>query len=83
MIVEFTAVFNEKSLETVAEASCEEISTILAIGMYAIISLSCWMTIDVLEGLLGENVGANKDLVLDITFLKLITDDFVAICRKF
>ena len=83
MIVEFTPVFNEKSLETVAEASCEEISTILTIGMYTIISLSCWMTIDVLEGLPEENVGANKDIVLDITFLKLITGDFVAICREF
>ena len=83
MIVMFTAVFAEEGLETVAEASCEEISTILPIGMYAIISLSCWMTVNVLKELLRENVRANRDLVLDITFLKLITEDFVAIFREF
>ena len=83
MIVMLTAVFAVEGLETVAEASCEEISTIMPIGMYAIISLSCWMTINVLKELLRENVRANRDLVLDITFLKLITEDFVAIFREF
>ena len=83
MIVMLTTVFAVEGLETVAEASCEEISTILPIGMYAIISLSCWMTVNVLKELLRENVRANRDLVLDITFLKLITEDFVAIFREF
>ena len=83
MLVMFTAVFAEEGLETVAEASCEEISTILPIGMYAIISLSCWMTVNVLKELLRENVRANRDLVHNITRLEFITEDFVAVFSQF